>query len=74
MYRESAIAGDCPLKGELAGLKSERRQNMTDTVDNVAAEAGGQEPVEPAFDEQGVAEHLAARARERIELVGRRVY
>ena len=29
---------------------------MTDTIDDVAAETVGQEPVEPAFDEQGVAE------------------
>ena len=44
---------------------------MTDTIDDVAAEAAGQEPVEPAFDEQGVAEQLVARARENgIELVG----
>jgi putative transposase len=43
---------------------------MTDTID-VAAEAGRQEPVEPAIDEQGVAEQLVARAREKgIELVG----
>ena len=26
---------------------------MTDTIDDVAAEAAGHEPVEPAFDEQG---------------------
>ena len=44
---------------------------MTDTIDDVAAEAAGQEPVEPAFDEQGVAEQLVAQAREKgIELVG----
>ena len=29
---------------------------MTDTIDDVAAKAAEQEPVEPAFDEQGVAE------------------
>jgi putative transposase len=44
---------------------------MTDTIDDVAAEAGRQEPVEPAIDEQSVAEQLVAQARERgIELVG----
>ena len=44
---------------------------MTDTIDDVAAEAAEQEPVEPAFDEQGVAEQLVAQAREKgIELVG----
>jgi len=44
---------------------------MTDTIDDVAAEAAGQEPVEPALDEQGVAEQLVAQAREKgIELVG----
>ena len=44
---------------------------MTDTIDDVAAEAAGQEPVEPAFDEQSVAEQLVAQAREKgIELVG----
>jgi transposase-like protein len=56
---------------ELADLKSERCQTMTDTIDDVAAKAGGQEPVEPAFDGQGVAEQLVAKAREKgIELVG----
>jgi len=44
---------------------------MTDTIDDVAAEAAGQEPVEPALDEQSVAEQLVAQAREKgIELVG----
>ena len=44
---------------------------MTDTINDVAAEAAGQEPVEPAFDEQSVAEQLVAQAREKdIELVG----
>jgi hypothetical protein len=44
---------------------------MTDTIDDVAAKAAGQEPVEPALDEQGVAEQLVAQAREKgIELVG----
>ena len=45
---------------------------MTDTIDDVAAEAGSQEePVPPAIDEQGVAEQLVAQAREKgIELVG----
>jgi putative transposase len=44
---------------------------MTDTIDDVAAEAGRQEPVEPAIDEQSVAEQLVAQAREKgIELVG----
>ena len=43
---------------------------MTDTIDDVAGKAG-QEPVEPAFDGQGVAEQLVAQAREKgIELVG----
>jgi putative transposase len=56
---------------ELAGLKSERSQTVTDTIDDVAAEAAGQEPVEPAFDEQGMAEQLVAQARDKgIELVG----
>jgi hypothetical protein len=44
---------------------------MTDTIDDVAAEGAGQEPVEPAFDEQSVAEQLVAQARKKgIELVG----
>jgi hypothetical protein len=44
---------------------------MTDTIDDVAAEAAGREPVEPAFDEQSVAEQLVAQAREKgIGLVG----
>ena len=44
---------------------------MTDTIDDVEAEAVGREPVEPAFDEQGVVEQLVAQAREKgIELVG----
>ena len=44
---------------------------MTDTIDDVAAEAAGQEPVGPALDEQSVAEQLVAQAREKgIELVG----
>ena len=44
---------------------------MTDTIDGVAAKAAGQEPVEPAFDGQGVAEQLVAQARENgVELVG----
>jgi putative transposase len=43
---------------------------MTDTIDDVTAEAG-REPVEPALDEQSVAEQLVAQAREKgIELVG----
>ena len=63
--------GTVGLTVELAGLKSERSQTMTDTIDDVAAEAAGQEPVEPAFDEQGVAEQLVAQAREKgIGLVG----
>jgi hypothetical protein len=46
---------------------------MTDTIDDVAAKAAGQEPVEPAIDEQSVAEQLVAQAREKgIELVGPR--
>src|SRR6188472_4421547 len=44
---------------------------MTDTIDDVAAKAAGKEPVEPAFDGQGVAEQLVAQAREKgVELVG----
>jgi putative transposase len=44
---------------------------MTDTIDDVAAKAAGQEPVEPAIDEQSVAEQLVAQAREKgLELVG----
>ena len=45
---------------------------MTDTIDDVAAEAAAQEePAPPAIDEQGVAEQLVAQAREKgIELVG----
>ena len=44
---------------------------MTDTIDDVAAEPGEQEPAVPAIDEQGVAEQLVAQAREKgIELVG----
>jgi putative transposase len=44
---------------------------MTDTIDDVAAEAAGHGPVEPAIDEQGVAEQLVAQAREKgVELVG----
>ena len=38
---------------------------MTDTIDDVAAEARRQEPVEPAIDEQGVAEQLVARLERR---------
>jgi type III secretion system FlhB-like substrate exporter len=57
---------------ELAGLKSERSQTMTDTINDVAAEAAAQEePAVLAIDEQGVAEQLVAQAREKgIELVG----
>jgi putative transposase len=55
---------------ELAGLKSERSQTLTDTIDDVAAKAG-QEPVEPTIDEQSVAEQLVRQARQKgIELVG----
>jgi putative transposase len=44
---------------------------MTDPIDDVAAKAAGQEPVEPDLDEQSMAEQLVARAREKgIELVG----
>jgi hypothetical protein len=35
---------------ELAGLKSERSQTMTDTIDDVAAESVEQEPAGPAID------------------------
>jgi putative transposase len=57
---------------ELAGLKSERSQTMTDTINDVAAETGAQdEPAVAAIDEQGIAEQLVAQAREKgIELVG----
>jgi hypothetical protein len=50
---------------ELAGLKSERSQILTDTINDVAAEAAGEQPVEPAFDEQSLAERLVAQAREK---------
>ena len=44
---------------------------MTDTINDVAAEAAKEEPAEPAIDEQSVAEQLVAQAREEgIELVG----
>jgi putative transposase len=45
---------------------------MTDTINDVTAEAAAQEkPAAPAIDEQGVAEQLVAQARENgIELVG----
>jgi putative transposase len=45
---------------------------MTDTINDVAAEAAAQEePAVPALDERGVAEQLVAQAREKgIELVG----
>src|SRR5688572_27205137 len=44
---------------------------MADTINDVAVEPGEQEPVEPAVDEQGIAEQLVAQAREKgIELVG----
>ena len=33
---------------------------MTDRIDDVAAKAAGQQLVEPALDEQGVAEQLVA--------------
>jgi hypothetical protein len=36
---------------------------MTDTIDDMAAKAAGQEPAEAAFDEQGVAEQLVAPGR-----------
>jgi putative transposase len=56
---------------ELAGLKSEGSQTMTDTINDVAVEPGEQEPAVPAVDEQGIAEQLVAQAREKgIELVG----
>jgi type III secretion system FlhB-like substrate exporter len=54
---------------ELAGLKSERSQTMTDTIDDMAA--AQEEPAVPALDEQGIAEQLVAQARVKgIELVG----
>src|SRR5215207_40077 len=44
---------------------------MTDTIDDVAAEAVEQGPAGPGIDEQGVAEQLVTQAREKgIELVG----
>jgi hypothetical protein len=56
---------------ELAGLKSERSQTMTDTIDDVAAEPVEQVPAEPSIDERSVAEQLVAQARAKgIELVG----
>jgi hypothetical protein len=56
---------------ELAGLKSERSQTMTDTINGVAVEPEEQELAVPAVDEQGIAEQLVAQAREKgIELVG----
>jgi hypothetical protein len=59
-------APDCRLTAvELAGLKSERRQTMTDTIDDVPAAPVEQEPAGPAIDEQGVAEQLVAQAREK---------
>jgi putative transposase len=54
---------------ELAGLKSERSQTMTDTIDVVAADPVEQVPA--GIDEQSVAEQLVAQARDKgIELVG----
>jgi hypothetical protein len=45
---------------------------MIDTIDDVAAEASGQEPVEQAVDEQVVAQQVVAQAREKgIELSAR---
>jgi len=38
---------------ELAGLKSERSQIVTDTIDDVAAEPEQQVPAGPVIDEQG---------------------
>jgi type III secretion system FlhB-like substrate exporter len=57
---------------ELAGLKSERSQTMTDTINDVTVQRGAEEePALAAIDEQGVAEQLVAQAREKgIELVG----
>lgn len=44
---------------------------MTDTIDDVAAKAAGEDPAEPVLDEQSVAEQLVAQAREKgVELVG----
>ena len=45
---------------------------MTDTINDVTAEAAAQEKTAaPAIDEQGVAEQLVAQAREKgVELVG----
>ena len=57
--------GTVGLTVELAGLKSERSQTMTDTIDDVAADPVEQVPAVPAIDEQGVAEQLAAQARRR---------
>jgi putative transposase len=53
-------------------MTSDRSQTMTDTINDVTAEAAGQEePAAPAIDEQSVAEQLVAQAREKgIELVG----
>jgi putative transposase len=44
---------------------------MTDTIDDVAAKAAGEDPAEPVLDEQSMAEQLVAQAREKgVELVG----
>src|SRR5215213_3760931 len=48
---------------QLAGLGSERSQTLTHTIDDVAAEATGKESVEPAFDEQSLANQLVGRDR-----------
>ena len=56
--------GTVGLTVELAGLKSERSQTMTDTIDDVAADPV-EVPAVPAIDEQGVAEQLVAQARRR---------
>ena len=40
----STTMGTVGCTVELAGLKSERSQTMTDTIDDVAAKAAGQEP------------------------------
>jgi putative transposase len=56
----------------MAGLKSERRQTMTDTINDVG-EAAEQVPAEPAtpVDQQQLAEQLLAQAKEQgVELVG----
>jgi putative transposase len=50
---------------ELAGLKSERSQTRTDTIDIVAADPVEQVAAAPGIDEQSVAEQLVPRPARR---------